>query len=727
MTVSESNEREIANQWLAAELNRIWLVAERALRSLQEAQIRPGSDHPSLAEVEGILAARRAARSGRKSKPENVATLTRAIQEVEATLPALRQAAPIGRIIKNLALSAFEVETLVSTMAPHIDAPLADLYMVLKGQRHMRPGVDLALLAQMFQLGRADRVALLDTLDPNRPLLRWHLIQAVAAESAEAFGSLTHRAIRPTFQLISMLCGRGELDPALARSSQVSQTAATLDDLSLSDELRPTIERACNAAAAFGADPSVGFPWLALWGPAGVGKKTVARKIAAYAGKPLITFNPTMLDQGTFVDLLHRVQCEALVRDAMLYIGPLPAKFLEDGARAVTRRIAGYNGMVALGVDEIAPPRIMASNPIQEIRVTLPPEPIRRALWNASVPENLRDADVRLDSLSTAFNLTPGEIVSTAAESLAIAKADKGRKVTHADLRVGVERRLRNDLGDLARRLPITVSWDELVLPAQQMARIQEFISRKKHKNMVYSEWGFGQRVGYAKGLIGLFSGPPGTGKTMLALLVAKSLDLDVYQVDLSQVMSKWVGETEKQLGKVFDQAERAHAVLLFDEADSLFSKRTEVKTSNDRYGNLAVNYLLQRLEQYEGVAILTTNKEASLDDALQRRLSMHLHLEIPEVAERRRLWQSFIPEGAPRDADLDFMSLAREFKLSGGYIKNAAVRAAFLAAARGVPIGMGLLHLASGLELEDMGRVVWRSDAAADELTAFGSSLTDG
>src|SRR5213075_1358411 len=188
--------------------------------------------------------------------------------------------------------------------------------------------------------------------------------------------------------------------------------------------------------------------------------------------------------------------------------------------------------------------------------------------------------------------------------------------------------------------------------------RVQEFISRKKHADVVYNEWGYGARVGYGKGLIGLFSGPPGTGKTMLAGLIATSLDLDLYQVDLAQVVSKWVGETEKQLAKVFDQAERAHAVLLFDEADSLFAKRTEVKTSNDRYGKLAVNYLLQRLEHYSGVVIMTTNKEAALDEALQRRLTLHLHLQVPEPPERERLWQSMLPAKAPSSRNINFKAL---------------------------------------------------------------------
>ncbi|HEY0255313.1 MAG TPA: AAA family ATPase, partial [Kofleriaceae bacterium] len=360
-----------------------------------------------------------------------------------------------------------------------------------------------------------------------------------------------------------------------------------------------------------------------------------------------------------------------------------------------------------LGVDAMEPPRLQSPRPVWELQLKLLSEPLRVKLWEKALPEDMRGADVNIASLARGFNLTPGEIHQASQEAIAVARRE-GLQVTHADLRESVGRRLRNDLGEFARPVNVTTTWADIVLPQEDMDRVQEFISRKKFSDRVYNEWGYGKRVGYGKGLIALFSGPPGTGKTMLAGLIARALDLDMYQVDLAQVVSKWVGETEKQLGKVFEQAERAHAVLLFDEAVSLFAKRTEVKSSNDRYGNMATNYLLQRLEQYSGVAVLTTNKDASLDDALQRRLSLHLFLEIPEVEERERLWKSFMPDRAPVLHDVDFKQLALEFRLSGGYIKNAAVRAAFLAASHDAPISMDLLRVASALELEDMGHVVW-------------------
>ena len=703
----QESERGIPDRWLAAELSRMWLIAERTLRTLQRAQVRPQTGHPAIAEVEAILTARRHARLGPGAQPEDEAALTRAIAAAEAELIPLRNQAPIGHVIETLGLRPLEIETLVTAMAPHVDAPLTDIFSVLRGASTVRRGVDLALIVQLFRLRRADRIDLIDALDPDRPLLLWRLLRVVSADFVESYGSLSHRALSPTLDLLSILLGRGQLAPELARYAKILPPGPTPDQLRLDPAMRSTVDALCVAARSDRANPAETVPWLVLYGPAGIGKKTFAACYAGAGGRPLVVFEPMSLDKGQFDEIFPRVQREALIRGACLYIGPLGQDLLANGGRELVRRLRTHIGPLILGTDEFTAPRITAEHPILEVGLKLPSEPTRVQLWRDHLPARCAP-DLDVTQLARAFQLTPGEIKRTAAEAVALARRE-ARPVTHADVRGGVDRRLRNDLGELARRIEVVVSWDDLVLPPEDMARVQEFISRRKYADLVYQQWGYGQRVGYGKGLIALFSGPPGTGKTMLAGLIARALDLDIYQVDLAQIVSKWVGETEKSLGKVFDQAERAHAVLLFDEADSLFAKRTEVKGANDRYANMATNYLLQRLEAYHGVAVLTSNKEASLDEALQRRLTLHLRLEIPEIPERERLWQSFLPSNAPVVDDVDLRQLATEFELSGGYIKNAAVRAAFLAASHDAPIGMEVLRLASALELEDMGRVVLR------------------
>jgi DNA replication protein DnaC len=707
--VSDANEdpNDIGERWLAAELNRMWFLAERALRAFQKAQIRPQPNHPSMAEVEMTLSARRAARYGRATEPEDEQTLSKALAEVEQSLGGLRKAAVIGRLTTSLQLRPLEIETLVTVVAPHLDAPLADIFSILRGASTSRRGVDLALITTLFRLKRADRVALLDVIDPERALLHWRLIQILPGEALESYGSMSHRALRPTFDLISILCRSSQLAPELGRSARLVTAQPKLDDLSFEPEVARDVKAVCEAARNNYLSSSE-IPWLVFYGLAGSGKREVAARLAAYGGRSLIVFDPSLVtDKPTFDDIFLRTQREALIRNAVLYVGPVANELLANGGRDLLGRLAHFAGPVVIGVDALEPPRLVTRRPLWELALRLPSESTRVKLWDSALPSEVRAKDVRVDSLARSFNLTPGEIGLAANEAIAIARRE-GEVVSHRDVRDCVGRRLRNDLGEFAKQITVSVKWSDLVLPQDQMDRVHEFISRKKYSDRVYKQWGYGERLGYGKGLIALFSGPPGTGKTMLAGLIARSLDLDLYQVDLAQVVSKWVGETEKQLAKVFDQAERAHAVLLFDEADSLFAKRTEVKSSNDRYGNMATNYLLQRLEQYSGIAVLTTNKDASLDEALQRRLSLHLFLEIPEVAERERLWRSFMPERAPVAQDVDFHTLATEFELSGGYIKNAALRAAFLAASHDAPINMVLLRVASALELEDMGHVVW-------------------
>ena len=190
-----------------------------------------------------------------------------------------------------------------------------------------------------------------------------------------------------------------------------------------------------------------------------------------------------------------------------------------------------------------------------------------------------------------------------------------------------------------------TQTWDDLVLPREQLDPIRELVARIGQRTRVYEDWGFADKVGQGLGVAALLSGPPGTGKTMVAGADrAASSALELYQVDLSKIVSKWIGETEKQLGAMFDAAEAGHAVLLFDEADSLFGKRTEVKSSNDRYANLETNYLLQRLEAFTGTCILTTNHEANIDPAFLRRLALHVRFDMPDEAERAQLWRAVLP-----------------------------------------------------------------------------------
>jgi len=266
-------------------------------------------------------------------------------------------------------------------------------------------------------------------------------------------------------------------------------------------------------------------------------------------------------------------------------------------------------------------------------------------------------------------------------------------------------------MAGLATRIEVTQTWDDAVLPEDTRDQVHGLVARLRHAHLVLERWGYRAKLARGTGVAALFSGPPGTGKTMCAGLIAKELDLELYQVDLSQVVSKWVGETEKQLAKVFDGAEAGHALLLFDEADALFGQRsTETKGATDRYANLEVNFLLQRIESFGGITILTTNLDTAIDKALKRRLAAHIVFATPDEEERAALWARLThTASAPLAADLDFEELAQEFAaMTGANIRNCAIAAAFYAARDGAAkIEQKHLVRAGRAEYRSMGHVL--------------------
>jgi hypothetical protein len=324
----------------------------------------------------------------------------------------------------------------------------------------------------------------------------------------------------------------------------------------------------------------------------------------------------------------------------------------------------------------------------------------RASLWRRAIPTaGTGDADI----LATTYPIAPGLI--EAAGRLAVMRSGADR-MRPEHIKEGLRAVLDDRLAGLAKRIEVTQSWDDIVLPDDQAIAMIELLARIRERTRVYEEWGFADKLGKGLGVSALFSGPPGTGKTMVAGLVARALRVELYQVDISKVVSKWIGETEKNLAALFDAAEAGHAILLFDEADALFGKRTDVRSSNDRHANQEVNFLLQRLESYAGICILTTNHETAIDEAFRRRLSVHVRFPMPEAEERARLWRAMIPASAPRSDVLGLEDLAANYVMSGGYIRNAVLRAAFLAADEGGVIDSGRLTRAAQLEYEALGKI---------------------
>ncbi len=328
----------------------------------------------------------------------------------------------------------------------------------------------------------------------------------------------------------------------------------------------------------------------------------------------------------------------------------------------------------------------------------------------ASWQQIARDVQVHIDDqvieeLASKFRFNRRQIVRSIHTASDIA-ASNGQQLTRNELYEGVQAHASLQLGQLAKRVIPKTTWDELILPDEQMTQLQEMVRRAQYAHIV-EDWGYKERYNNMHGISALFAGESGTGKTLSAQVIAKELGLVMYRIDLSAVVSKYIGETEKNLSRIFTEAHSSNAILFFDEADALFGKRSEVKDARDRYANIEVAYLLQQIEEYDGVAIMATNLRQNLDDAFTRRLDFMIDFPFPDPIYREKLWMSHFPKNAPLADDIDISLIAHRYHLAGGNIRNAALAAAFLAASDGGVITKSHIQSAIRREHQKMGRLL--------------------
>jgi ATP-dependent 26S proteasome regulatory subunit len=447
-----------------------------------------------------------------------------------------------------------------------------------------------------------------------------------------------------------------------------------------------------------------------LVGQPGSGRRTLARAHALAAGRKVLRVELSMFpwELEPFEEQLTAALRDALLSGAVALLRCEAFADRADRRPIVLARVLRSMGVAVVlsageeNVQFLAP----LLNDIKVTNVDEGPLETRKRLYQYLFRQNDFDVPERnLDTLVDTYKLRPGDL-DRALQDVRVAVGGQSHlELTEFD--AAVRRQIRTNLSSLASPVNTSHRWDDLVLNDEQRQVLEEIIAHAKHRTLVFEEWGFSRKIGgRGRGLSCLFSGPPGTGKTMSATLIARELGLDLYQVDLSRIVDKYVGETEKNLARLFDEASRVPVVLLFDEADSLFATRTKVESSNDRYANLEVNFLLQRMEQHDGICILTTNLGTGIDEAFKRRLRFRLHFDLPGPEQREKLWRQMVPPGVEVSDDVQWDKLARRWEISGAIIRNAVLRAAFLSAANGRPLTMELLTRAARSELMEMGRL---------------------
>lgn len=541
-----------------------------------------------------------------------------------------------------------------------------------------------------FVYGESPTLSALRELGEVGTLRRFGLIE-IAEGSADVHESRQRWAI--SNRVLAYLHGDPSIDAGIAALC-VNRRHCLADALATSSTAIADVRRSVR----------VGRGLVVAAGMPGLGRRTLLASVAKEAGIEVLEIDARRLakDSAVMAKQLRAIarECKLLARAPLICNIDALVDEKEDRIGLVGSELVSLLDGLVLVTCGVQRPQLRWDRPVIVVEMGQPTTAQRAKLWREALGQGT-DEDAEL--LATQYPLAPA-LIHHAAEA-AKARAN-GRQMEPEDIYAGIRAVLDDRLGQYARRVTVTQSWEDLVLPPEQVESIVELMARIRERRRVYEEWGFAAKVGKGLGVSALFSGPPGTGKTMVAALIARDLGIELYQVDLAKIVSKWVGETEKNLAALFDAAEAGHAILLFDEADALFGKRTDVKSSNDRYANLETNYLLQRLESFTGICLLTSNHESHIDPAFQRRLSLHLRFDLPNTDERAQLWRAMLPAAAPVAPDVDFAGLAKRYAMSGGYIRNAALRAAFLAANDRCAIGAAHLERAARVEYEGMGKI---------------------
>jgi len=616
----------------------------------------------------------------------------------------------LPHVAERFGLSAAEVDLLLLAMAPELEPRYETLYSYLQDDvTRKRPSVDLAL--NLICRSEREKLFARRFLAPGAPLVHFRMLELLE-ESHDRQATLLRKFLKIEDSMLRFLLEHAPTSLALGTFVVPRTTIESLEvDEATRTQLRNLVDSVQRAGAAKTVIRAVGSGRPEL--------QAVAAALAQAQQRSLITVDLGALESDS-------ADINGLIRDVALYDtvlavfaaglpeAPAPA---EESPHTTQARKQFWRALdelpghaIALGPESTfgeLPPDLH----IWKIELQAASFEQRRQTWETALAGLSADADA--GRLADAFRFGGPHIrqAITLGHSLAALRNPSDPAPSMSDLMEAGRALSGSNLRRFATVIQPRYTWADIVLPDEKRRQLDQIAARVRHRRTVHYDWGFGEKLSRGKGLNVLFAGQSGVGKTMAAEVLASDLSLVLFQIDLSSVVSKYIGETEKHLAAIFREAEMNQSLLFFDEADSLFGKRTEVKDAHDRYANLEVNYLLQRIEQYEGLVILATNMQRNLDDAFLRRMQEVVDFPFPDEALRERIWRKHVPARAPVDANIDYGFLARQFKLAGGNIKNAVMTAAFLAASAGKKIGMAEMIRGVRAELQKQGKLVMKAD----------------
>ncbi len=629
-------------------------------------------------------------------------------EEIFLSLPCLGQ---------MFVLSAIEMQALVICLAPELDRKYDSLYAYLQDDiTRKKPSVDLVL--QLLGDSREQRWQLRHLFAGHARLLRSDILQSVPDPLSPSGSSDLAMLLKVDRRIVDFIIGNNAVDSRLNRCTRLLSPTVKLDAVAVAPEVKA---RLLSLVSRHMKREMIREKMaISLHGPAGTGKTTLAQAICRELQCPLLVVDLDLLPAGdeegeNSVRLALR---EGLLTRSILFFDNIDV-LTERADRGRTllkktaRAIAEYGWLVFMaGEKPWSGEGYFDDLQFLSIAVPMPGVPIRERVWQEMLAAEPADISQEWSArLARRFALTPGQIVGAARlDSTLHVGHGRNRKLSISGLYAACRSQSHHKLAELSVKIEAQYSWADLVLPKEKTSLLKEICAQIRQQHRVFSEWGFERKVSYGRGLSVLFSGPPGTGKTMAAQVMAAELQLDLYKIDLSSVVSKYIGETEKNLSRIFAEAQCSNAILFFDEADALFGKRTEVKDAHDRYANIETSYLLQKTEEYEGMVILATNLRSNMDEAFTRRIRFIVEFPFPDAALRARIWQNHFPQEAPVREGIDYDFLARRFQVAGGSIRNIVLNTAFLAAESNEDISME--HIMRGVrrEFEKIGKL-WNEE----------------
>lgn len=653
-----------------------------------------------------------------------------AFRDLEAHLDRQERAAleagtplPVPTLIARYGLTMCERRILAALLAPHVDPALLPMYRELRGGGWW-DGVDLRLLLNLLTDDLAGQIEVRRALAPLGALRQRRLVLFHPARTSP---SLLHWEAELSPRLVHHLIGDDLLGGAFANLCERLSDGVPLDQVVLPapqrDHVRTLVghgNSARDALGKYGYDPLIqsGCGIVLLFvGPAGTGKSLLARALGAEFGRPVLRVRTDLLAAAERPDqAVDALQLEAELEHALLV--------LEDCEQVLGERGPLTNALLDL-FERIRTPVVLTTRSpnsldsavdrhvLYRVDFSQPDAAQREMLWELHLPPDTPlGEDIDLPTLASRYQFSGAMIRQSvlSALHLALQRDREAPLIDMATLTAAADTQLRASLDDYTITMPSRHTLDDLVLPTDVMRRVRDLLGACKNRLRLMTDWGFGQKLTTGLGIVALFDGPPGTGKTFCAEIIGAELGAPVARINLPTIVSKWVGETEQRIADIFKRARSTGAILLFDEADSLFGRRVaEAQSSTDRYANMEVNLLLQEVERYEGIVLLTTNLIGGLDPAVLRRIHFRISFPEQDAELRARIFRGLVPRRAPVGHDVDFAELGKMFDLPGGRIQNAVLRACYLALSEGADqVKMAHFVSAATEEAQAAGKVIW-------------------